>query len=125
MFERLVKSVKRCLRKVIGQSKLSHDELLTILAEVEMALNSRPISAEDLEEPLTPSHLIIGWRIMSRDTPRQNADKLPQVNTDHLTRRAQHLSATIDHFWQAKMEEGVLSWAQRDAYLLQKGISCP
>ena len=54
MFERLVRCVKRCLRKTVGQAKLSTDELLTALLEVEMVLNSRPltvVSAEDLEEP--------------------------------------------------------------------------
>ena len=39
-FERLVRSTKRCLRKIIGQAKLSYDELVTALTEVEMVLNS-------------------------------------------------------------------------------------
>ena len=63
VFEHLVRCVKRCLRKMVGQAKLSADELLTVLLEVEMVLNSRPltvVSAEDVEEPLTPSHLIVG-----------------------------------------------------------------
>ena len=34
IFERMVRSTKRCLRKVIGQAKLSYDELLTAIAEV-------------------------------------------------------------------------------------------
>ena len=59
IFERLVKSTKRCLRKVIGTARLSYDELLTVVTEVEGVLNSRPltyVSSEDVEEPLTPSH---------------------------------------------------------------------
>jgi len=63
MFERMVRSTKRCLRKSIGRSRLTYDELLTTLTEVEMILNSRPlsyISNDDIEEPLTPSHLIMG-----------------------------------------------------------------
>ena len=46
----------------------SHDELSTLVAEVEMILNSRPLSylsLEDHEEPLTPSHLMIGRRVMN------------------------------------------------------------
>ena len=68
IFERLVRSTKRCLRKVLGQAKFSHDELLTALIEIEMVLNSRPltyISADDLDEPITPSHLLVGRRLMS------------------------------------------------------------
>ena len=59
----MVRCVKRCLRKMIGQAKLTHDEILTALMEVEMVLNSHfltVVSAEDLEEPLTPSYLIVG-----------------------------------------------------------------
>ena len=40
VFERVVKSTKRCLRKIIGQAKSSHDELLTAITEVEIVLNS-------------------------------------------------------------------------------------
>ena len=67
LFKRLVRSTKRCLRKALGRSKFSHDELLTALVEIEMVLNSRPltyISVDDLEEPLTPSHLLVGRRLM-------------------------------------------------------------
>ena len=68
IFERLVKAVKRCLRKVIGRHTLTYDELQTLTTEVEATLNSRPlsyISSDDLEEPLTPSHQITGHRVLS------------------------------------------------------------
>ena len=64
-FERLIQSAKRCLKRTIGNAKLSHEELSTIVTEVELILTSRPltyVSTEDLEEPLTPSHLITGRR---------------------------------------------------------------
>ena len=77
-FERMVQSVKRCLRKNIGSAKLSYDELSTALTEVEAIVNSRPISylsSEDLEEPLTPSHLMIGHRVLSLpDSTRVTTD---------------------------------------------------
>ena len=63
LLERLVRSTKCCLRKALGQAKLSHDELLTALIEIEMVLNSRPLTyipADDLDEPLTSSHLLVG-----------------------------------------------------------------
>lgn len=55
---------------MLGLTRLSYDELLTALVEVEMVLNSRPltvVSAEDLEEPLTPSHLMVGRRLQTHN----------------------------------------------------------
>jgi len=64
-FERLVRSTKR-LRKLIGRAQLSFDDIVTTLAEIEYVLNSRPLtylSSVDMEEPLKPSHLIVGRQI--------------------------------------------------------------
>ena len=68
-FERMVGTVKRCLRKVIGTARLSFDELSTVLTEIEstVIVNSRPLTYlyDDLEEALTPSHLIYGRKLVS------------------------------------------------------------
>ena len=116
VFERMVKSVKRCLRKTIGRAKLCYDELSTALTEVEMIVNSRPlsfVSTEDMEEPLTPSHLLVKRRTLSLpditlhkiDEGDYNAELTPNT----LNRRMNHLRKTLDHFWK---------WWQRE-YLLQ------
>ena len=65
IYERMVGSVKKCLRKVIGRSILRYDELNTLLIEVEGIVNSRPISyvygdSEGVSYALTPAHLIYG-----------------------------------------------------------------
>ena len=104
IFERLVRSVKRCLKKTIGGATLTYEELLTVVVEVEMILNCRLlsyVSGEDTEEPLTPSHLLCGRRLMSlpdsntSDTPDYDIDVQPQ----DLSRRMQHLSNVRNHFW--------------------------
>ena len=67
IFERLIKSTKICLRKMIGQARLTREEFLTVLIEVEGVLNSRPlsyVSMADIDEPLTPSHLLTGGRLL-------------------------------------------------------------
>ena len=57
----MVKSVKSCLRKTLRNTKLSFDELMTTLTEIESTIISRLltfVSSEELEEPLVPLHLI-------------------------------------------------------------------
>ena len=112
VFERLIRSTKRCLKKTIGQAKLTYDELLTALTEVENVINSRPLSfmsTADLEEPLTPSHLIVGRRLMN--TPdystceSEDEDSTFEVSCDTLTRRARHLNSSIDKFWRRWQRE--------------------
>jgi hypothetical protein len=110
LFERLIQSTKRCLRKMISTAKLSYEEMLTILTETEMIINSRPlsyISSEDLEEPLTPSHLIVGRRLLSlpddllQDNLEENYNTTPAI----LTKRMRFLHHTIERFWQRWKKE--------------------
>ena len=68
LFERMVQSMKWCLRKASGKAKLSYNELATVLTEMKAIINLRPLSyfsSEDLEEPLTPSHLLTGHCTLS------------------------------------------------------------
>ena len=122
IFERLVQSTKRCLRKIIGQAKLSYDELPTALTEVEMVLNSRPltyVSSTDLEKPLTPSHLLIGRRVMSVPYPIPHDDSDDEVTADQLSRRAKHLNRTLNQFWKRWQNEYLLEL--REAHRYTKG----
>ena len=64
-----VKLVKGCLKKVLGNAKLSYEELESALIETEGVLNSRPLTYvynELSEAPLTPSHLVIGRRLLEQ-----------------------------------------------------------
>ena len=102
-FERLIGCVKRCLRKVLGNAKLSFDELSTVVTEVEATLNSRPLTyhySEIGEEVLTPSHLLVGRRLTPLSTGFANYssfdDKDPHSN---LSKRFLYLTRTVNHFW--------------------------
>ena len=106
VFERMVKSTKRCLKKMIDQAKLSLDELHTAVVEVESIINSRPlsyISSSDLEEPLTPSHLMVGRRILNLPDNLgcllDPTDEEFTIDPTQLRKRAKYLSNTLNHFW--------------------------
>ncbi|XP_075990327.1 uncharacterized protein LOC142985980 [Anticarsia gemmatalis] len=62
LWEAGVKSLKHHMRRVIGDQKLTYEELATILAQIEACLNSRPLGpmSEDPEDldVLTPSHFL-------------------------------------------------------------------
>ncbi|GFV17627.1 integrase catalytic domain-containing protein [Trichonephila clavipes] len=68
-----VKSLKYHLKRVIGNSILSHEEFLTLVVQIEAALNSRPIfplsnDPNDVET-LTPAHFIIGSSLVAVPDP--------------------------------------------------------
>ncbi|GFR11593.1 integrase catalytic domain-containing protein [Trichonephila clavata] len=59
-YKRMVKTVKEPLRKILGRSLLSFEELTTLLAEIENIDNLRPLTYvsddKDDKEPLIPAH---------------------------------------------------------------------
>ena len=109
MYERLVASVKRCIKKVVGVHTLTYIELQTLASEIELILNNRPIGDDyddDVEEVLTPNHLIFG-RMLSTSGDQQF---LSGVHTGgNLAKRKRALNTIIDHFWNRWRREYVTS----------------
>ena len=104
VFERIVRMTKRCLKKMIGRAKLTYEELSTVVIEVEAVINSRPLSyvtADDMEQPLTPAHLLTGRRLLNLSDPicYQDTDDDFEVTSDHLIRRLTYLNRILNNFW--------------------------
>ena len=91
-FERMIRSMKGCLKRVIGHARLTFDELTTVVIEVEATLNSRPLSymsPDDPDEPLTPSHLLTGHRLTSLPdllTSNEDTDYTTPTSPADITR---------------------------------------
>ena len=97
LWEAAVKSLKKHMRRVVGEVKLTYEELSTILAQIEACLNSRPLTplpdAADAIEVLTPGHFLIGRPLMA--LPDQSFVRQPLS----LLRRW-HLCQTLtNHLW--------------------------
>ena len=99
-WERMVGCVKRCLRKVLGNARLTRDELTTVFTEVESTLNSRPLTYlyDELGEVLTPSHLLYGHRL-SHLSEGINPEIDANDDVDNLSRRFLYLTKKLSHFW--------------------------
>ena len=61
------------------------------------------MSASDIEEPLTPSHLIVGRRLLSLPDYMGYmcgpGDENFEVGVSQLTKRMKHLASVLNHFW--------------------------
>ena len=99
-FERMVGCVKCCLRKVLGNSRLTYDELSTVLTEVENTLNLRPLTYlyDELGEALTPSHLLYGHRL-SALSEGIDSEVEPDNDEGKLSKRFLYLTKLLTHFW--------------------------
>ena len=94
LFECMVETIKRVLRKTLKNAWLTEEELHTTITEIEVTISSRPLCyvfSEEVDNVLTPSHLIISKRILNipgRDAPK-NAEII--YESDMLSAITKHM----------------------------------
>ncbi|XP_033229123.1 uncharacterized protein LOC117180742 [Belonocnema kinseyi] len=98
LWEAAVKSTKFHLCRVIGDSTLTFEEIITLLTQIEACLNSRPLRAQS-DDPtdisaLTSGHFLIGGLLNTVSEPSL-ADILP-----NRLNRWQLIQQMRDHFWE-------------------------
>ena len=72
LFEHMIQTVKTALRKTLKNARLTQEELHTTIIEIEATVNSRPLCyaySEEVDNVLTPTHLIIGKCILNIPDP--------------------------------------------------------
>ena len=111
IWERMVASVKRALRAVLGRVIVSEETLNTAIVEVESIVNSRPLTHVSTDgtdlEAITPKHILLGHPACSLPPGLFNAADPPCKRS---WRRAQCVS---DQFWRRWRKEYVPCLTQR------------
>ena len=97
------------MRKVLGNAKLTFDELNTVLIEIEGTLNSRPLTYlyDELEEGLTPSHLLFGHRLSPLSENVDIHANFDNVENDKIQKRFLYLTRKLNNFWNRWRKEYV------------------
>ncbi|XP_065072517.1 uncharacterized protein LOC135696908 [Ochlerotatus camptorhynchus] len=103
IWEAGVKSLKYHMKRVVGETRLTTEEMNTFLARTEAILNSRPLFAMS-EDPsdmsvLTPSHFLIGRSAVALPEPSYEDEKIGRLN------RWQHIQLMQQHFWRRWSKE--------------------
>ncbi|GBO33685.1 hypothetical protein AVEN_204802-1 [Araneus ventricosus] len=86
-WKRLVRSVKTCLKRILGKSSLTYEELYTVLVEIEVVINSRLItylySNANEPDPLSLSHFLTGSKLIVLPSP----NAVPKSSKSDLIKR--------------------------------------
>ena len=82
---------------------MTHEELLTLIVEIEGILNRKPITYvcnDEFNERLTLSKLIYRYRILStKSINDQNLQENEQFNTNNLSKRLKYLHNLLGSYW--------------------------
>ena len=92
-----MRSSKELLEKDLQNYKITFDELQTILLEVELIINNRPLThiyTDSTELPLTPSQLVF-----SRNLNHSSLSESPVNLGIDIYEHREKLTNIINHFW--------------------------
>ena len=118
LWEAVIKSAKKHIRRIMGNSKLTFEELTTLFSQVEMVLNSRPISiiSDDPKDDiiLTPAHLCLGSKLEA--IPSKQERTIKQLSTHSPTKRWFYIQNLLINFWKRWSKEYVSTLQERSKW---------
>lgn len=117
LWEAGVKSMKTHLKRTVGNTKLTYEEMSTVLTQIEGCLNSRPLCpiTNDINDctALTPGHFLIGDALLAPAEPLLINEKQHRLN------RWQYLQQIQQHYWTRWSTEYLRRLQQRPKWLQQ------
>ena len=116
LWEAGVKVMKHHLKRVLGKSTPTYEELATLLCRIEASMNSRPLAPlnDDIEslDVLTPAHFLIGGPLTALPMP-----PLLDTATNRLS-RWQAIQQMLERFWRLWSQDYVKSCQHRSKWLV-------
>lgn len=105
-------------KKSLRTARLTYEELLTLLIKVEGVLNSRPLTylCEDGGEPLTPSQLVVGRRLLSNPREASNQVLTSSEDSQGVSRRQRYLKTLLQHFWKTWQRDYLTQLREQHRY---------
>ena len=120
IWEAGVKQVKHHLKRIVGDRKLTYEELYTTLTQIEAVLNSRPLApvSDDPNDytAITPAHFLIGREMQVVAEPDYTDLKENRLS------RWQLVQTMLQHFWKRWTAEYLPELQQRTKWLKTKQI---
>ncbi|XP_050076085.1 uncharacterized protein LOC126563480 [Anopheles maculipalpis] len=120
IWEAGVKQVKHHMKRIVGDRKLSYEELYTTLTQIEGVLNSRPLvpSSDDPSDytAITPAHFLIGREMQAVPEPDYSILKENRLS------RWQLVQSMLQHFWRRWTAEYLPELQNRSKWLKRKEI---
>ncbi|KAF8795705.1 hypothetical protein HNY73_000172 [Argiope bruennichi] len=103
--------VKLSLRKTLGKTTLSREELKALIIEIVGVLDSRPLTYvfSDFQEPvpLTPAHLLLGRRVNS--LPPASLTIYTNLSSKKIVIKSFNYRGRLkNHFWKKRLKEYLL-----------------
>ena len=108
-WERMVRTTKLHIKKVLGRSFLNFFQLQTLLKEICNVVNSRPLCASSEADgeptPLTPNHLIYGHRNTSLPRDPEPIIDEDSSNLSSLLKRESRQRKLLKFFWSVWLKD--------------------
>lgn len=111
LWEAGIKSTKHHLKRIVGNSTLTFEEMSTVLSQIEACLNSRPISkgsdSGDAPEALTPGHFLVSEPLVLVPDSNYTSSTVSSLRRWQLTQKL------VQDFWRRWSSEYLTQFYHR------------